>query len=139
MDIVGALSTELKLEEEMASGLAGGLLLLIEDVVREKADFASASSIRQAVPEMRDWQMSSPTLSPGMLSVDDLPPATENTGVRGEFLAVLGRFKIDGQRAEKIALLMGTFLEGRLAPEEFAVVTGVMPMLVGRESEVESW
>ena len=85
MDIVAALSTQLKLEEESAAGLAGGLLLLIEDVVREKADFASASSIRQAVPEMRDWQMSSPTLAPGML-----------------------------------------------APEEFAVVTCAMPLLIGK-------
>lgn len=132
MDIVAALSTQLKLEEESASGLAGGLLLLIEDVVREKADFASASSIRQAVPEMRDWQMSSPTLAPGMLSVDDIPPAPETTGVRGEFLAVLGRFGVDGQATEEVALLMGQFLHLRLAPEEFAVVTGAMPMLIGK-------
>ncbi len=130
MDIVAALSTQLKLEEESASGLAGGLLLLIEDVVREKADFASASSIRQAVPEMRDWQMSSPTLAPGMLSVDNIPPPPETTGVRGDFLAVLGRFGVDGQATEKIALLMGQFLQLRLAPEEFAVVTGAMPMLI---------
>ena len=132
MDIVAALSTQLKLEEESAAGLAGGLLLLIEDVVREKADFAAASSIRQAVPEMRDWQMSSPTLAPGMLSVEDLAQAPETTGVRGDFLSVLGRFGVDGHATEKISLLMGQFLQLRLAPEEFAVVTGAMPMLIGK-------
>ncbi|MDP3156856.1 MAG: hypothetical protein Q8N23_29570 [Archangium sp.] len=84
------------------------------------------------MPELRDWQMSSPTLAPGMLSVDDIPPAPETTGVRGDFLSVLERFGVDGQATEKVALLMGPFLQLRLAREEFAVVAGAMPMLIGK-------
>lgn len=132
MNFVAALSSELKLEEEVASGLAGSVLLLVEDVVREKADFGAASAIRAAVPEMRDWQMSSPTLAPGLLSVDTIPPPPNATGVRGEFLAVLGRFSIDGQKADKIAKLTGDFLTSRLDPAAFALVTNAMPMLIGK-------
>jgi hypothetical protein len=132
MNIVAALSTQLRLEEEFASGLTGGLLLLIEDVVREKAGFAAASPIRLAVPEMRDWQMSSPTLAPGMLSVDTIPPPPEELGVRGDFLAVLGRFGVDGQATEKIAQLMGQFLASRLSMSHYAVVENAMPMLAGK-------
>lgn len=130
MDIVAALSELSKLDQESASGLAGGLLLLIEDVVREKASFAAASAIRQAVPELRDWQMSSPTLAPGMLSVDTIPPSPETIGVSGDFLAVLGRFGIDALLKQKVATLMGTFLASRLDDAAFATVSQAMPMLV---------
>ncbi len=132
MNFVAALSSELKLEEEVASGLAGSVLLLVEDVVREKADFATASAIRVAVPEMRDWQMSSPTLAPGLLSVDTIPPPPNATGVRGELIAVLGRFSIDGQKADRIAALTGQFLASRMPPGNYAVVISAMPILVGK-------
>lgn len=132
MNIVAALSEQLKLDQELASGLAGGLLLLIEDVVRENVSFAAASVIRQAVPEMRDWQMSSPTLAPGMLSVDTIPPSPETIGVSGDFLAVLGRFGIDALQLKKVATLMGTFLASRLDDADFATVSQAMPLLVQR-------
>ncbi len=130
MDIVGALSTQLKLEENAASGLAGGLLLLIEDIVREKASFAAASCIRVAIPEMRDWQMSSPTLAPGMLTVDSLAAAaaTPHTD-QSDFLAVLGRFGVDGRNAAQVSALMFQFLASRLDPANLAAVTGAMPSL----------
>ena len=131
MNIVAALSTQLRLEEEFASGLIGSLLLLIEDVVREKASFEAAACIRVAVPEMRDWQMSSPTLAPGMLSVDTIPPLPE-AGVRGDFLAVLGRFGVDALVMDKVAGLMGQFLASRLNPAQFAVVKNAMPILAGQ-------
>lgn len=132
MDIVAALSAELKLEESAASGLAGGLLLLLEDIVREKASFAEARCIRDAVPEMRDWQMSSPTLAPGMLSLDSLPPAHPLAGDQSEFLSVLGRFGLDESAAPRVASLMSRFLASRLDPAALAVVTTVAPLFNAR-------
>lgn len=129
MDIVAALSTQLKLEESAATGLAGGLLLLIEDIVREKASFAAASCIREAVPEMRDWQMSSPTLAPGMLSLASLPPAHPLAGDQAEMISVLGRFGVDAGEADLAASLMLEFLASRLSPANLAVVVAAMPSL----------
>lgn len=129
MNIVAALSTQLKLEESSATGLAGGLLLLIEDIVREKASFAAASCIREAVPEMRDWQMSSPTLAPGMLSLASLPPAHPLAGDQAEMISVLGRFGVDAGEADLAASLMLEFLASRLSPANLAAVVTAMPLL----------
>lgn len=131
MDIIAALKTQLKLEEEAAAGLAGGLLLLIEDIVREKATFASASCIRESIPEMGDWQMSSPTLAPGMLSIHTLPPSHPLAGDQSELVSVLSRFGVDETSAARATSLMAQFLASRLSPENLAVVTGAMPMLKG--------
>ena len=131
MDIVAALKAQLKLEEQPATGLAGGLLLLIEDIVREKASFMAASCIREAVPEMRDWQMSSPTLAPGMLSIHTLPPSHPLAGEQSELVSVLSRFGVDETSAARATSLMAQFLASRLSPENLAVVTGAMPMLKG--------
>ena len=65
MDIVEAFSHQLKLPENAARGLAGQLLGLIEDTVREKVSFGVASRIRDAVPEMIDWQTSAPRSGAG--------------------------------------------------------------------------
>lgn len=132
MNFVAALSSALKLEEELASGVAGSVLLLVEDIVREKANFEAASAIRVAVPEMRDWQMSSPTLAPGLLSVDTIPPPPEAVGDRGELMAVLGRFNIDAQEANKIAALAGEFLASRMQPAAFEMIARAMPILTGK-------
>ena len=132
MNLVAALSSELKLEEEIAAGLAGGVLLLVEDIVREKATFEAASAIRKAIPEMRDWQMSSPTLAPGLLSVDTIPPPPDAVGEKGELIAVLGRFNVDHQKAGRIAALTGEFLASRMPPAAYEVVAKAMPLLLGK-------
>lgn len=129
MDIITALSTQLKLQEAAATGLAGGLLLLIEDIVREKASFAAAACIREAVPEMRDWQMSSPTLAPGMLSLASLPSAHPLAGDGAEMISVLGRFGVDAGEADLAASLMLEFLASRLSPANLAVLVTAMPSL----------
>src|SRR3990167_2499793 len=130
MDIVAALATQLKLEPESASGLAGGLLLLVEDMVREKVDFGAASVIRMAVPEMREWQMSSPTLAPGMLDLAALNAAPKPApGDEGEFAGVLGRFGVPALSADTAASLIGQFLQYRLEPAAFEVVKKAVPML----------
>lgn len=130
MDIVAALATQLKLEPEAASGLAGGLLLLVEDLMREKVGFEASSVIRRAVPEMREWQMSSPTLAPGMLDLAALAAATPPpAGDEGEFVHVLGRFSVPPLAADTAAALIGQFLQHRLEPAAFEVVKDAVPML----------
>ena len=132
MDIVGALSSQLKLEENAAAGLAGGVLLLIEDIVRDKVDFEASSRIRLAVPEMRDWQMSSPTLAPGMVTLESLSPAHQLEGDLRELVGVLERFQLDAAVAPRVAALMLEFLTSRLDPLALGVVTGAMPLLMGK-------
>lgn len=132
MDIVAALSAQLKLEPESASGLAGGLLLLVEDLVREKVNFDAASVIRLAVPEMREWQMSSPTLAPGALDLASLnAPPRPPMGEEGEFAAVLDRFSVPPLAVDTAASLMGQFLQHRLEPAAFEVVRNAVPLLAG--------
>lgn len=130
MDIVAALATQLKLENDSASGLAGGLLLLAEDLVRERVSFAAASVIRANVPEMREWQMSSPTLAPGMLDLATLNalPSTP-PGDEGEFAAVLSRFGLAPLSVDTAASLLGQFLQHRLEPAAFEVVKNAVPLI----------
>lgn len=133
MDIVAELCTQLKLQDNAASGLAGGLLLLIEDVVREKASFAAASCIRVAVPEMRDWQMSSPTLAPGMLTLASVAAAAQVHSDQSDFVAVLGRFGVDARAAAQVNALMFQFLASRLSPKDLAAIVDAMPTLNDRK------
>ncbi len=128
MNIVEALSTQLSLEEQSSAGLAGSMLLLVEDLVRAKASYGAASCIRDAVPEIRDWQMSSPTLTPGLLSLDSLPPAN-TSGDLGEFVAVLARFERGADAANLAVSLLSRFLESRLEPEALSLITWAVPML----------
>ena len=132
MDIVGALSSQFKLEENAAAGLAGGVLLLIEDLVRDKVDFAASSRIREAVPEMRDWQMSSPTLAPGVVTLDSLSPIHQAEGDLRELVGVLSRFQLDASAAPQVASLMLQFLTTRLDPMALGIVTGAMPSLISK-------
>jgi hypothetical protein len=134
MDIVGALSSELKLEENAAAGLAGGVLLLIEDIVRDKVDFDASSRIRLAVPEMRDWQMSSPTLAPGSVTLESLALSASHQaeGDLREFIGVLSRFQLEPAAVPQVAALMLQFLTSRLDPLALGIITGAMPLLMGK-------
>jgi hypothetical protein len=78
---------------------------------------------------MRDWQMSSPTLAPGMLSLASLPPAHPLAGDQAEIISVLGRFGVDAGEADLVASLMLQFLASRLAQANLAVVVAAMPSL----------
>jgi hypothetical protein len=128
MDIVGSLSAQLKLEENSAAGLAGALLLLVEDLARERINYAVAGQIRDAVPELRDWQTSAPTIAPGMLSLSSLPPATA-PGDEGELAAVLSRFGIAPAQAGVAASLTSQFLASRLDPALLGSVVAAIPLL----------
>lgn len=128
MDIVGALSTQLKLEENAAAGLAGGLLLLVEELARERINYAAGAQIRDAVPELREWQTSAPTIAPGMLSLDSLGPPSA-PGDEGEFAGVLSRFSVPASSTPLAASLVLRFLSSRLDAAMVQAIVGAMPML----------
>ena len=128
MNIVEALTLQLKLPENAARGLAGQLLGLIEDTVREKVSYGVASRIRDAVPEMIEWQTSAPTLAPGSLHINELPLPTPH-GDEAELDGLLDRFRIPvGDRA-LVASLALQFLSARLEASTLAVVAQSMPAL----------
>ncbi|MDP1829384.1 MAG: hypothetical protein Q8L48_39325 [Archangium sp.] len=128
MEIVAALSTQLKLEENTAAGLAGALLQLIEDLVLERVDYGAAGRMRKAVPELGEWRGSAPTIAPGMFSLSALP-ASPGPGDEGEFASVLTRFGADASAGPMVAGLLSQFLATRLDSKLFASVVGAVPML----------
>ena len=128
MDIVEAFSLQLKLPENAARGLAGQLLGLIEDTVREKVSFGVASRIRDAVPEMIGWQTSAPTLAPGSLHINEMPLPTA-VGDEAELDGLLERFRIPTRDAALVASLALQFLSSRLDPSMLAVIARAMPAL----------
>ena len=132
MNIVEALSLQLKLPENAARGLAGQLLGLIEDTVREKVSFGVASKIRDAVPEMINWQTSAPTLAPGSLHLNELPLPSPS-GDAAELDGLLERFRIPKSDTALVASLALQFLSSRLEPSTLAVIARAVPALTRRE------
>lgn len=127
MNIIGALAAQLKLEPEAATGLAGALLLLVEDLVLERVDYATAGRMRTAVPEVTFWQSSAPTIAQGF-SLDALPAAAGPTD-QGQLEAVLTRNGLDANAAPVAMKLIGEFLTARLDGALLATVKQAVPLL----------
>lgn len=128
MDIVEAFTLQLKLPENAARGLAGQLLGLVEDTVREKVSYGVASRIRDAVPEMIDWQLASPTLAPGSLHINELPLPTP-AGDEAELDGLLERFRISRADVGLVSSLTLQFLASRLSASTLEVVAQAVPAL----------
>ena len=128
MDIVEAFTLQLKIPENAARGLAGQLLGLIEDTVREKVSYGVASRIRDAVPEMIDWQLASPTLAPGSLHINELPLPTP-AGDEAELDGLMERFRIARADVGLVSSLILQFLASRLTPSTMEVVARAVPAL----------
>lgn len=131
MDIVEAFTLQLKLPENAARGLAGQLLGLVEDTVREKVSFGMASRVRDAVPEMIEWQSASPTLAPGSLHINELPLATPG-GDEHELDGLLERFRIKRADTGLVTSLTTQFLASRLSPSTMEIVSRAVPALSRR-------
>ena len=129
MNIVEALTLQLRLPENAARGLAGQLLGLIEDTVREKVSYGVASRIRDAVPEMIEWQTSAPTLAPGSLHINELPLPTPH-GDEAELDGLLDRFRIPERERPLVASLALQFLSSRLESSMLGVIANAMPALI---------
>ena len=131
MDIVEAFTLQLKIPENAARGLAGQLLGLVEDTVREKVSYGMASRIRDAVPEMIDWQSAAPTLAPGSLHIDELPLPVP-PGDEAELDGLLERFRIARTDVGLVSSLALQFLASRLSPSTLEVVSRAVPALARR-------
>ncbi len=126
MNLVAAYMEQLHLNENMARGLAGQLLGLIEDTVRDKVSFAMASRVRDAVPEMTQWQLSTPTLRPGALTLSDLKE-TSMLDPRAERDSLLNRFNVPLSKSELAQSLAVEFLASRVQPSVLSAVTASLP------------
>ena len=126
MDLVDALATQLQLPENAARGLAGQVLGLIEDTVREQVSFGVAARLRDAVPEMAQWQVSAPTLRPGALFLADLPPSPRGLGDQAELHALLERFSVHARESSAINALALRFLSSRLEASVVAAISKVV-------------
>lgn len=131
MNIVEALTLQLRIPENAARGLAGQVLGLIEDTVREKISYGVASRIRDAVPEMIEWQAAAPTLAPGSLHINELPlPSSGHE--EAELDGLLERFRIQKRDAPLVASLTLQFLSARLDASTLASIATAVPALTRR-------
>lgn len=128
MDLIDALKTTLDIPENAARGLAGQLLGLIEDTVRERVSFGVASQIHTRIPELSAWQASAPTLIPGSLNVYDLAvERSENDEV--ELVQLLERFHVDGSKVPVVGALALQFLASRVEAKVLTIISFTMPSL----------
>ncbi|MFT3707381.1 MAG: hypothetical protein QM817_06905 [Archangium sp.] len=126
MDLVAAYVSELGIPENAARGLAGQFLGLLEDTVREKVSFGVAARLRDAVPEMAQWQLAAPTLRPGTLSINDLV-GTSMLDPKAERDALLNRFHVPASKAPQVQSLAIAFLSTRVEPSVLAAITKSLP------------
>jgi hypothetical protein len=90
-----------------------------------------ASRLRDAIPEMIDWQTSAPTLAPGSLHINELPLPTA-LGDEAELDGLLERFRIPKAQTALVASLALQFLSSRLDQATVSVVARAMPALTRR-------
>lgn len=124
MDLVGALSERLALGENAARGLAGQVLGLLEDHARERVSYGVAARLHAAIPEMGEWQLSTPTLKPGTLSLETLNTPTPG---RSELELLLERFHLDLTHAPAVRELTESFLASRLERSLFQQLHPLLP------------
>jgi hypothetical protein len=120
------LSTTLRLEPQTAQALAGGMLLLLEDVMRRRQS-PVAASLRKAIPELNDWQTLTPTLPVGTITAAMLANAATD---EGEFALLLTRFSIAGADHHTVRKLVRGFLAERIGSAGLEQVTAAAPWLL---------
>lgn len=128
MDFISSLATQLALTENAARSLAGQVLGLVEDTVREKVSFGVASRIRNAVPELVHWQATSPTIVPGSLTISDLPVGPADND-EAELRRLLERFRVDTAKSPVVGALTMQFLASRVDPQVLSAIKRTMPLL----------
>lgn len=131
MDFPGELARALGVTDSAAQGLAGQVVGLIEDEVREAVSFGVASKIRDAVPEMHRWQASTPTLPPGAISREELfgRPKPGESPEDAELRSMLKRFRVPLERSREVRALALQFLSSRLDAQTVATIVRAVPHL----------
>lgn len=128
MDLITSLSTQLTITENAARSLAGQVLGLIEDTVREKVSFGVASRIRNAVPELVQWQATSPTIVPGSLAISEIGLDRADHDEL-ELIRLLERFRVDGGKSPVVSQLTMKFLASRVDAQVLSTIKRTMPLL----------
>jgi hypothetical protein len=129
MDLITSLSMELTITENAARSLAGQVLGLIEDTVREKVSFGVASRMRNAVPELLQWQATSPTIVPGSLNISEVPMDRADHDEL-ELVRLLERFRVDLGKRPVVSALTMQFLASRVDAQVLSAIKRTMPLLV---------
>ncbi len=94
--------------------------------MRERVSFGLAARVRNAVPEMTQWQLAAPTLRPGSLSVNELA-GVSMLDPRAEFDSLLARFQVPPERGPAARALAVEFLSTRLEPSALASLSSALP------------
>lgn len=129
MDLISSLSTQLTITENAARCLAGQVLGLIEDTMREKVSFGVASRLRNAVPELVQWQATSPTIVPGSLVLSEVPMDRADHDEL-ELVRLLERFRVDLGKRPVVSALTMQFLASRVDAQVLSAIKRTMPLLV---------
>lgn len=129
MDLISSLSTQLTITENAARSLAGQVLGLIEDTMREKVSFGVASRLRNAVPELVQWQATSPTIVPGSLVLSEVPMDRADHDEL-ELVRLLERFRVDLGKRPVVSALTMQFLASRVDAQVLSAIKRTMPLLV---------
>lgn len=121
MNLVEELTTTLGVTGTVAEGLAGQVLSMIDERLREKAPDA-AKKLRGVFPEITKWRGSAPTLQPGLTVAAVAAMAKED-----ELVGLLRRFGVDVARADKLSSTTLVSLAKVLDPPTMNEVARVFP------------
>lgn len=141
MDLLNELASATGLPAGQTKGLAGGLLGLVKNAVREEAGEDSAAALDAAIPEAEAWR-----------SEGEAPPAAADDdgggglldmglsmlgGMGGSGALVAGiaklveRFGLEPSHAAMAAPLIAKFVESRVEPAHLQAIQPVLSMLSG--------
>lgn len=150
VDLIGSLVSQLGVDEHKAKALAGGVMGLVTNSVKEEAGEDEAAALKAAVPEMGGWQEQARAalgggggggLLGGLLGggggglIGSLAGAVGGQKAQDTvaIIQILERFDVDTSKAALVAPLILDFLKDKLSPELLGTVLKAAPMLGGGE------
>lgn len=141
MDLIEDLSSQLQLDGGQARGLAGSLLGLVQDGVRDKLGPEAADNLAGAVPELGEWSGDAQALAAqpepasggldlgGLLGAGLSALGGPQAQALGPVASILGKLGLDASKAQLVAPLLMNFLQSRLDPELMSKLTSALPWL----------
>ncbi|MFT3708468.1 MAG: hypothetical protein QM817_12520 [Archangium sp.] len=112
MKLDQGLAAVLKMDPKQAQAFAGALLLFFEDLLKrhDRADLTSA--IREAIPELNEWQNLAPTLPIGAVTTDAIAANAGTEG--GQFNLLMMQFAVEAPSHAAVKKLVTGFLAERI-------------------------
>lgn len=139
MDLIGALTGQLGIDNQKAEGLAGTLLGAIKDQVAEKIGSAEASQIGEAIPELGGWAQKAKESGEESGGGGLFGAATSALGGGGgllgslagggDLLSMVSKFNLKEGAIGIIAPLVMSFLKDRLPAGLLAKLEGGLPIV----------